>query len=53
MENSKGESYDGGQKRDRIYYVNKRIDARDPRYIVMYVCMYLWSHIKQENGSAG
>ena len=27
MENNEG--YDGGQKRDRIYYLNTRIDARD------------------------
>ena len=34
MDNNEG--YDGGQKRYRIYYVNKRIDARDPRYIIMW-----------------
>ena len=33
MENNEG--CDGGQKRDRIYYVNKRTDARDPIYIIM------------------
>ena len=39
MENNEG--YDGGQKRDRIlYYVNKRTDARDPRYIIMYCNTY-------------
>ena len=38
MENNEG--YDGGQKRDWIYYVNKRTDARDPRYIIMWSIDY-------------
>ena len=38
MENN--EEYDGGQKPDRIYYVNKRTDARDPRYIIIWSIDY-------------
>ena len=38
MESNEG--YGGGQKRDRIYYVNKRTDARDPRYIIMWSTDY-------------
>ena len=38
MENNEG--YDGGQKRDRIYNANKLIDARDPRYIIMWSIDY-------------
>ena len=38
MEDNEG--YDGRQKHDRIYYVNKRTDARDPRYIIMWSIDY-------------
>ena len=34
------EGYDGRQKYDRIYDVNKRTDARDPRNIIMWSIDY-------------
>ena len=44
MENSEGESYDGGQKRDRIICL-QRIDARDPRYIIIWSIDYRFGNM--------